>query len=129
MRDGERHLLAALGVVGGRAALHVRLALLDHGDAIGWGDGHKLNGHVLLAGLLSNHFCQLQAQVHGVTHGLARCGVNVRKRHRRLAVRDDQLATGADAFQHTLGRRRAGAAQGHEAPGKSPMLNFHAVFR
>jgi hypothetical protein len=83
--DRERDLLAALAVVGGRAALDVDRAVLQQRDAVGRGHGLVLELEVVAARRLLDVVGDLLADLVAEA-GRLRVAAEVRERDRRFAV-------------------------------------------
>ena len=113
VRNGEGHLLAALGVVGGGAALQIGLALHDGLHPVG--RGHRQVAHLQLGQveLALDRVRHLQAQVQRIAHRLAAGAVDVGQGHRGIAMGQDDLAALADALEHRAGDG-AGALGGQQ---------------
>ena len=101
MWDGEGHLLAALGIVGGRSALQISLALLDGRYAGDRGHQQHLDRHVLGTGLAAHGIGDLQTQVYRVALRLL-VGTHVGKRYRRFALGNHQRAACGHLAQDAL---------------------------
>jgi hypothetical protein len=120
--------LAALGIVGGGATLHVGLALLHHRNAVGRRDLQELHRHVAHTHLLADGLGKLQAQVQRIAHGLFADRVHIRKRHRRFAVGEHDLAARLDALQHAIGLcRKHHRAQRQRDAHQCPAWCIHPV--
>jgi hypothetical protein len=109
--DGEGHVLAARGVVGGGAALQVDRAVGDQRNAVLRGDGHQRDLQVGLVQLL----------LHRVDHGVGELhrepdrlvgAVQVAEGHGRLAVGERDLAGLGDLGQR-VGRLRGRCGEEH----------------
>mmetsp|Transcript_78082 Transcript_78082/g.216640 ORF Transcript_78082/g.216640 Transcript_78082/m.216640 type:complete len:236 (+) Transcript_78082:3393-4100(+) len=99
VRHRERHLLAALGVVGRRAAFEIGLAVDHRLDAVGRRDQHELRVQARHLQALAHRLGHLQAQVHRIADRPA-VRQQVAEGHGRLAVGDHDATAGLDAVQH-----------------------------
>ena len=104
VRDREGHLLAALRVVGGGAALEVGLAAGDRVDARGRADRQVVDHDRLQAQVLAHRLGDLLAEIQRVAHRLL-VGVVVRERHRRFTMRQHDVSRGPDAVEDGMGLR------------------------
>src|SRR5262249_36418682 len=110
MRDGERDLLLALEIVGGRAAFEVDGAVGYQRDARGGGDRVELGFKVRELEVFLHTIDDPGAEIHGLTYDLLLVIV-IRKRDRGLAVAERDSAGVLDLLERAgevLRKRRTG---------------------
>jgi hypothetical protein len=114
-REGD--LLAALAVVGGRAALDVDRAVLQQRDSVGRGHRLVLELEVVAAGRLLDAVDDLLADLEAEA-GRLRVAAEVRERDRRLAVGERHASALLDLVERRrLREGERGKAQREQAEG------------
>src|SRR5262249_24985415 len=126
MGDGERHLLLALEIVGGRAALEVDGAVGYQRDTRGGGDWVELGFEVRKLEVFLHPIDDPRAEIHGIAHNLLLVVV-IGERDRGLAVAERDRAGVLDLLERAgeVLRERWASGEGRRRDHRKQHFEMH----